>query len=199
MNDTATDLDGAWRDVRLRLGEAARDRHSPMHMPVLGTADGDLRILVLRACDPDLSSLRFHTDARSPKVKAIGNGGSVSLLAFDPADKVQIRARGTGRVEFDGPIADAAWAQASTYARRCYLAEAAPGTPSPVPTSGLPEAVEGIRPSEDQLIPARANFAVIMLSLTQLDWLHLAHTGHRRARFERGSAAEPWQGTWLVP
>jgi pyridoxamine 5'-phosphate oxidase len=168
-------------------------------MPVIGTADGDLRMMTLRACAPGPGLLRLHTDARSPKAALIATGAPVSLLAFGPVDKVQLRLRGTGRIEAAGPVADAAWAQASPYARRCYLAEAAPGALASGPTSGLPAEVEGIRPTEAQLIPARANFAVLLIEPLTLDWLFLAHTGHRRARFERGKAGSEWVGGWVVP
>ena len=198
MNEEMT-LDGVLADMAARLGQAARDRRAAMHMPVVGTADGDLRIMVLRACDPDFAALRFHTDARSHKVAAIGTGAPVSLLAYEPEAKIQTRARGVGRIELDGPVADAAWAKADAFARRCYLAEAGPGTPVAQPVSGLPGEVEGIRPSEEQLVPARENFAVLLVTLTSLDWLYLAHNGHRRAKFSRGDAGQPWQGTWVIP
>jgi pyridoxamine 5'-phosphate oxidase len=190
-------LDAALADAEARLIRAAKDRTSPMHMPVIGTADGDLRMMTLRDCAPGPGLLRLHTDARSPKAALIGAGAQVSLLAFDPLDKVQLRLRGTGRIETAGPIADAAWAEASPYARRCYLAEAAPGALVDGPTSGLPAEVEGIRPSEAQLMPARANFVVLLIEPNLIDWLHLAHTGHRRARFER--SGDGWSGDWVVP
>ncbi len=191
-------LDQVIADATSRLTRAARDRNSPMHMPVVGTGDGDLRMMVLRECSEGIGRLRFHTDARSPKAQLIGSGGPVSVLAFDPGDKVQLRLRGTGRIEVHGPSADAAWAAATEFARRCYLAEAAPGTAKPEATSGLPPEVEGIRPTEPQLLPARDNFAVLLIEPHSLDWLHLAHNGHRRAQFIR-SGDGAWQGTWVVP
>ena len=191
-------LDQVLTDANDRLTRAARDRTSPMHVPVVGTGDGDLRMMVLRESAEGISRLRFHTDARSPKARLIGAGGPVSVLAFDPAEKVQLRLRGIGRIELHGPGADAAWAAATAFAGRCYLADAAPGMTSDAATSGVPKEVEGIRPSEAQLIPARENFAVLLFEPHSLDWLHLAHSGHRRAQFTRGSDGA-WQGTWVVP
>lgn len=199
MNECPLTLDAVLSEIAARLARAAADRRSAMHVPVVGTADGNLRMMVLRACDPELALLRFHTDARSPKVGGVGQGSPVSILAFDPLDKVQIRARGLGRIETYGPVADAAWAEASVLARRCYLTEAAPGTAADRPLSGLPSEIEGKRPSEEQLLPARENFAVLLVTLTALDWLYLAHDGHRRAKFVRGDGGQPWQGTWVVP
>lgn len=192
-------LDAVLADATSHLIRAARDRKSPMHVPVVGTADGDLRMMVLRDCTANIGLLRFHTDARSAKVQAIGAQGSASVLAFDPEAKVQLRLSGAARVEVSGAIADAAWAAASEYARRCYLAMAAPGTPTAEAGSGLPTEVEGIRPNEQQLLPARANFAVLLIEPTALDWLYLAHDGHRRAQFTRPGPDQDWQGTWVIP
>ena len=192
-------LDAVLADATSHLIRAARDRKSPMHVPVVGTADGDLRMMVLRDCTANIGLLRFHTDARSAKVQAIGAQGSASVLAFDPEAKVQLRLSGPARVEVSGAIADAAWAAASEYARRCYLAMAAPGTPTAEAGSGLPTEVEGIRPNEQQLLPARANFAVLLIEPTALDWLYLAHDGHLRAQFTRPGPDQDWQGTWVIP
>lgn len=192
-------LEAVLADATAHLIRAARDRKSPMHVPVVGTGDGDLRMMVLRECDPAIGLLRFHTDARSTKTSTIAGSGQGSVLAFDAEAKIQLRLRGTARVEAAGAVADAAWEAASPYARRCYLAEAGPGSALAAPASGLPTAVEGIRPSEAQLLPARENFAVLLIEPTALDWLYLAHDGHRRAQFTRQAAGQDWQGTWVIP
>lgn len=197
MNEEFETLDAVLADAALRLQHAAGDRRSAMHVPVVGTADGDLRMMVLRACAPDLGLLRFHTDARSAKALAINSGAPVSVLAFDAEAKVQLRLRGTGRIERHGSTADAAWSAATAFARRCYLVQAAPGTPTDRAYSGLPEEVAGRMPSEAQLLPARGNFAVLLVEPQSLDWLYLAHNGHVRAQFTCG--ADGWQGTWVVP
>lgn len=190
-------LDQIEADIRKSLAEAVSNRRSPMHTPVVGTADADVRMMVLRAWDPQAGTLRLHTDSRSPKVARIGKGAPVGLLFHDPDAKIQIRARGQGRILTQGELVEQAWAASSEYARRCYLAIAAPGSPADAPTSGLPAEVEGIRPSEEQLLPARENFALLLVEVTEFDWLHLAHDGHRRAQFRRDGAG--WQGCWVVP
>ncbi len=168
-----------------------------MHTPVVGTADGDLRVMVLRAFDLASRTLRFHTDARSPKIAAIKDDPSITVLFYDPEAKVQIRARGIGRVDTNGAVVDAAWDQATPFAKRCYLAESAPGGSCDSPVSGLPDWVEGITPSEAQVAPGRENFAVLLVRVEVFDWLYLANTGHRRARFEFSD--ERMIGNWLVP
>lgn len=186
-------------EVNDRLLQGAASRHSPMHTPVVGTADGDLRVMVLREYDPATRVLRFHTDARSPKVPATANNPLVNILFYDAEARVQIRAKGTGRTETSGPVADAAWAGSTPFAKRCYLSESPPSADSDQPVSGLPEWVEGITPTEEQVAPGRENFAVLLVELNDFDWLHLANSGHRRARFRFASGASAPEANWLLP
>lgn len=190
-------LDLILNEIYHHLHLGAMRRRLPMHTPVVGTADGDLRVMVLRAFDQEIRTLRFHTDARSPKVAAIKDNPSITILFYDPEAKVQIRARGIGRVDTDGAAVDAAWGQTTPFAKRCYLAESAPSSSCDSPVSGLPDWVEGITPTEAQVAPGRENFAVLLVQVAAFDWLYLANTGHRRARFEFSS--EKMIGNWLVP
>lgn len=187
-------LDAILPDIALRLANAVRDRRSPMHTPAVATADADVRVMVLRHFDPAHWTLRFHTDLRSPKVAALAADPRAGVVLYDPAARLQVRMQGLGRIEAAGARADAAWQAASNFARRCYLATAAPGTSVGAATSGLPDWAEGARPDEDQLLPARQNFALLVVTVRDIDWLHLAHDGHRRARFTIGGEA-----SWIVP
>ncbi len=192
-----TTLEDVRADAENRLIEAGRSRHTPMHTPVVGTQGGAMRVMVLREYDPHTRTLRFHTDARSPKCAEIGAGAPVGVLAYDPAEKIQIRLRGQGRIETDTPLADEAWDESTTFARRCYLAEDAPGHAVADPTSGLPDWVEGIKPGEDQVAPARENFAVLLIKVETIDWLYLANSGHRRAQFDL--TGDDIAGEWVIP
>ena len=192
-------LDNIAQDIADRLQIGAESRKSPIHTAVIGTSDGDLRVMVLREFDADTNTLRFHTDSRSPKVAALANGAAVSVLAYDPDAKIQIRMRGVGRIEATGPLADAAWNAATPFAKRCYLAEHAPSDVTDGPTSGLPGWVEGIVPTPEQVAAGRANFAILLVEVKTFDWLYLANSGHRRARFVVGEDSDQLSGTWLVP
>lgn len=189
-------LDDVKRDWVGRLARAAKDRKSPMHVPAVVTSDVDARGMVLREFDSTACTLRFHTDTRAPKVAAIEADPRMAVLFYDKASKIQIRVRGTGQILRDAPITQQAWDNGSNFARRCYLGEG-PGAQSDEPTSGLPSDLEGIEPSDEQLIPARDNFAVLLITITEVDWLYLAHTGHVRALFERSS--DEWSGRWISP
>lgn len=190
-------LSDVTQDIKSRLIDGATRRKSPLHTLIVGTADVDQRVMVLREFDAALHRLRFHTDARSPKVAAINENSAVSVLAYDPEAKIQIRMRGIGRVESEGPIADAAWAASTNFAKRCYLAEAPPSDVSEEATSGLPTWAEGINPTDDQVAGARANFAVLLVEVAEFDWLYLANEGHRRAKVTVKDTSPVV--TWLVP
>jgi len=182
-------LDAILDDASRRLAKAASDRRSPMHTPVVATGDADARVMVLRAFSE--WSLRFHTDFRAPKVEVIAGDPRVGMLFYDKSENVQIRLRGVARIKRDGPVADAAWEGGTNFARRCYLGEG-PGTATPTASSGLPAAFEGVGPTDEELIPARANFAVMLVELTELDWFSLSHEGHRRARFDLAGGTSRW-------
>jgi pyridoxine/pyridoxamine 5'-phosphate oxidase len=188
-------LDTCWR----LLTRGGADRRSPIHTPVVASVSAtgapDARVMVLRAADRATATLRFHTDARSPKCADL-DGRAVSVLGYHPGEAVQMRVAGTARVVRQGPDVDHIWATSTPFARRCYLVEAAPGSPLAAPASGLPAWVEGRKPEVEELVPARANFALVMIDVGEIDWLHLAQAGHRRAVFR---ADNGWQGQWVVP
>jgi hypothetical protein len=193
-NALADVIDSAWR----LLGRGSADRRSPLHTPVVASSGGsepDARVMVLRAADRASATLRFHTDARSPKCAAL-DGAAVAVLGYHPGEAVQLRLRGRARVVRDGEAVDRIWAQSTPFARRCYLVESAPGSALAAPGSGLPAGVAGRQPEEVELVAARVNFALVLVDVLEIDWLHLAQGGHRRAVF---SVADGWHGGWRVP
>lgn len=192
-------LDDVLADAVQRLTAAVRDRRCAMHTPVVGTADGDLRMMVLRQASADLATLRFHTDLRSPKAASIGDEALVSVLAYDPEARVQLRMRGRGRIEHSGPAADAAWSRTSPSSRRCYLAECGPGGALEAAGSAIPDGLSQRSPTIAETLSGRCNFAVLLVEVRSLDWLRLDHAGGIRARFVRPDAGAPWQGEWIAP
>ena len=191
------DLAAIRADIINRLAEAGRNWRVPMHNPVVANCDLEgapsQRVMALRAFDADAMTLRFHTDIRAAKVAQIGTGAAVSVLFYDPEARLQFRCSGQGRIIADGEAVNRAWNAASLFARRCYLADPAPGSLVDAPISGLPEHLEGVKPDAEQAAPGRRNFSVLLVKIERIEWLHLAHSGHRRALFDGDNA------TWLVP
>ena len=198
-DDLGLSFDKAW-DV---IEPGASKRTSPAHTPVVGTTDSagrpQLRVMVLRNADRGSRLLRFHTDLRSAKVAEIGGVCAASVLMYDPAEKLQLRLSGTVSIAVDGGDIDDAWNESTTFARRCYLAEAAPGAQTIGPTSGLPDWIEGKQPVEADLTDARTNFAVLWFEVQILEFLYLANAGHRRAKWDWDDTASLWSGRWLIP
>lgn len=190
-------LDQVEADFKQRLVRAAKDRRSPMHVPAVVTSDVDVRCMVLREFNSSAWTLRFHTDTRAPKVAAIEGDPRMAVLFYDKGSKIQIRVKGSGCILRDDPVAQTAWDNGTNFARRCYMGEG-PGAASDTPTSGLPAEFEGHEPTDEQLVPARENFAVLMVELAEFDWLYLAHTGHVRAKFVKDNAGA-WTGRWVSP
>ncbi|KEO90775.1 flavin-binding protein [Erythrobacter longus] len=190
-------LDQVETDLKQRLVRAAKDRRSPMHVPAVVTSDVDVRSMVLREFNSSAWTLRFHTDTRAPKVAAVEADPRMAVLFYDKGSKIQIRVRGKGLILRDDPLTQTAWDNGTNFARRCYMGEG-PGAASDTPTSGLPAEFEGHEPTDEQLVPARENFAVLLVELAELDWLYLAHTGHVRAQFAKDEAGN-WTGRWVSP
>ncbi len=121
------------------------------------------------------------------------------MLCYHSEAKIQLRLSGTARIETDTPATDEAWDRASLYGKRCYLADPEPGTEVSAPSSGLDPKIEGRKPGEREVAPARANFAVLLVEIERIEWLYLAHTGHRRAEFFWISNSNGWDAFWLIP
>lgn len=185
-------LEEVRKDAILRLSQAAADRRSAMHTPVVVTGDADARIMVLRAFDAEQWRLRFHTDSRAPKVAVLSHDPRIAVIAYDREENIQLRMRGRGWIEYGGTAVETAWEASTNFARRCYLG-AGPGEPTPRATSGIPPQFEGIEPTADDLASARRNFAILLVDIEEIDWFCLAHSGHRRAILTRDD------GRWVTP
>jgi hypothetical protein len=167
------------------LTRGPADRHAPARHIALATVapDGtpDVRTVVLRAADRAAATLDIHTDLRSAKVTALKHTPTAQILAWDPRAHLQIRATGTATI-LTGAEAAPLWARVPAASRPAYGATPPPGTP-------IPAALAYTRTD------GATAFAVIRLTLTALDLLHLGDR-HRRARFAR---ADDWRGDWLSP
>ena len=199
-----TTLEDALNEAIALWVGAVKNRHSPLHTPVVCTlADAGKatfpapRIMVLRATNADASHFRFHTDARSPKCDQIGGGAPIALLGYDPAARVQLTVRGVARIDQDGSAAEQAWRASALSSRRCYLAAFPPGTPVDQPTSGLPDDMLDRAPTLSESQEGRANFAILQIEAEELEWLRLTSCGNKRALFHRRD--DLWQGQWITP
>lgn len=200
--DFYDDLALSLKTAKQLVADGALNRQTAAHHPVIGSVDEHgnphQRVMILRQVDWTSRLLRLHTDMRTDKITQLKNNGFVSAIIYDEPAKLQIRMSGIASIASDD-IRDAAWNSSTTFARRCYMAEGAPGASSTFPTSGLPRWIEGKQPDEAQLASARSNFAVLLIKVDRIEWLYLANAGHRRARWCWDDADQKWSGTWLIP
>lgn len=190
-------LDAVLDQVWSLLIEGAARRHSPFHQGVfasLGEYGPEARYVVLRRAGREHARLAFHTDRRSPKFAQLQKDPRASWCFF--GEGVQLRLAGRAAPQHVGEAVEAAWQRTSSFGRRCYTVENAPGAGLTEAASGLPaEALQpGLAPALIEL--GRERFALVEFQLERIDWLHLAHGGHRRAQFE---AVDGWQGRWVQP
>ncbi|MBI4183269.1 MAG: flavin-binding protein [Proteobacteria bacterium] len=174
------------------LGEAAARAEHGFRFPVVAVGGEEVS-----AATVTLRALWFFADARGGRIALIRRAPRIAWAFYGGALGVQLRASGPSTVHCRDARARALWEQTPLSSRRAYLAPAAPGTPSPGPTSGLPGPVEGRVPSEEEARPGFANFAVVETRVERLDWLALDRAGNRRARFLW--TGEGFSGEWLTP
>lgn len=196
-------LDASFAEARRLIETGAEDRRSKAHCPSVATLDQQgnpsQRVMILRHTDWEARRLRFHTDARSTKIASIARNNSASILFYWPEDKIQLRLNGTLSISVAGDDVDQAWNSATLFARRAYMAVTAPGSVAEQPTSGLPEWIEGKQPTQEDITPARENFALLYFEFDKVEWLYLANSGHRRACWHWDAKAAKWEGSWLIP
>ncbi len=187
------DLDLSLAQAWAMLVDGAANRRAGFRTATLATVRAGLpraRTVVLRAADPRARELRVHTDLRSPKADEIRAFPRAQLVFYDAEAKVQLRIDGSCCLRIDDRYADEAWASSRPMSRACYRAPHPPGALLASPDLGLtgPEGQDA----------GRGNFAAIRIEVLELEWLYLAHAGHRRARYAWDGDGAP-RGEWLAP
>lgn len=183
--ELAAGLDRAWAV----LAAAVATRDAPLRTPVVATAgDGgaDGRVMVLRGVDRPAATLTFFTDVRAAKVAAVALAPDVAVVGYDAGERLQLRLRGTAAIATTGAAVVAAWTALSPDARDAYRTAAAPGSPADSSAAAARLAGDG-----------RATFALLVVSLAEIEWLDLAGPVHRRARYRL--VGTEWDAMWCVP
>lgn len=190
----AVDAVAAWEWLARELSAAVASARHPFHLLTVATVGGDghpgLRTVVLRHVDPLRREIRFHTDARSPKLAAILVEPRVALHWYDSEMRLQVRIAAHANVHHADAVAAAAWAAAPAMSRACYTSASAPGAP----LSSFPEAPEPSAANDDAGL---AHFAVVSCHFTEAELLALDCKGHRRVRLHLDR--EPIARTILAP
>lgn len=179
----------AWR----LLAQAVNEPQAPFRTLALATvaADGtpDQRIVILRHVSAEARQVQVHTDIRSAKFAQMQQNPAVTLLAWDPVLRLQLRLTGVASLHTGDAVAIAAWDSLSPLGRQLYRAKQTPGSVVPGP--------DAIHTGEVAEADAFANFAAIDVVIARLESLRLAGHGQIRARFDWADGA--LSQAWLVP
>ena len=184
-------LDAALTDAFACLAEGAGQPASVWHTPTLANVDAQgfasQRSVVLRGWDEATRCLEIHTDTRSAKFEAFRQDPKVSLHGWDARRQMQLRLRGEIQLYAHDPVARAAWVALRPASRATYTVMPGPGAMllAPGDTREVSE-IEGF-----------GVFCVIRLTVSELEWLHLAQGSQARARFRWDNDGR--HAMWLVP
>ena len=172
------------------LERGVKDRKSAFHTPSVATittaGHPTIRTVVLRGCDTNAKTLRFHTDTRSGKIAELTENPNAAMHFYDAGAKIQLRR--TVKLEtLSGDAYDTAWAATRPMSRECYQVTQSPGSSIDEPYQVAFDA-DATRDGEDHFVPVAAH-------VYQMEWLYLAARGHRRALFDFAADTQ----NWLVP
>lgn len=200
MSLTATDLEelpqAIWRD----LERAATEETNPFRTPVLGTTnlfECSMRVVVLRHADGAKRELVCYSDARAQKVHQLKLCEQAHWLFYDPTRRRQLRISAHTMVHLNDPIAREHWLKTPLVNRRNYCANQPPGSDIHAPGDAISPELKSPKVTAKQLEPGYENFAVLVSTVDQIEFLQLADEGNVRAVFNWTVAK--WSGLWLVP
>ncbi|KVG26642.1 pyridoxamine 5'-phosphate oxidase family protein [Burkholderia diffusa] len=187
--------DRVWSCLASGVG-AQRSPFTMLQAATLGL-DGapKVRTIVLRQVSRAEHRLSFHTDARSDKVAELRRDPRIAIVASDLDSLVQIRAEGVAAICDDEAQRRAVWQSNRPHTLLLYRAPLRPGTPieSPEDAHVIARSGPGTTPTDD----GYQNFCLLHVTVTRIDWLELARSGHRRAVFD--VIDDGYEGRWIAP
>ncbi|MEM6842116.1 MAG: hypothetical protein AAF944_10955 [Bacteroidota bacterium] len=189
-------LDHVW-GMLLRGGA---DGKHPYHFPSFATfhhQNGvEQRTVVLRKANRELRQLICYSDSRTQKVAAIQASREAHWLFYDHSSKEQIRAKVLTEIHQQDEKSGERWETIPPKSRGDYLGPNPPGTSTDQYTDNLPEDFKE-QPTRENTEVGYGNFALIVSTVYQLDFLKLSREGHLRAQFSWSENS--WEGSWVAP
>lgn len=169
-----------------RLIAGATSPEAAARHPTLGTFGlsgwPEMRSVVLRRADPDAAVVEVHTDVASEKVSELRENGHAGLHVWDPAEALQIRVRGRMQ-EIPRKDLPEIWEKVPAHARKVYGGHPYPGY-----------AIHS--PSDHTDDPQLDRFAVLRLTVEEIELLLIDPEKHKRAVFRR---VDGFAGQWIAP
>ncbi|MEM7270337.1 MAG: pyridoxamine 5'-phosphate oxidase family protein [Pseudomonadota bacterium] len=187
-------LDAAWGALDAGAG-SGKSAFSMVQIATVGTDGGPrARTVVIRANERAKREVAFHTDIRSPKVRELHRDPRLALIGYDMDAGLQVRAEGRARLHKGDDVALSAWSAAKLHSRICYRSEFSPG--EAIASGEFGDPTDSARAPENEDV-GYENFCRVVATIERIEWLDLAHSGHRRAQFVWRD--ESWIGGWIAP
>lgn len=190
-----------FNNIKELLIIGAKDRKQAFHTPVFSNNhDGNSvnsRVVVLRKFDHKKMILNFNTDYRSPKVNELKKNNKTSFVFYDSKIKIQLRIKTISRILHNNNESMLAWKETRLFSRKCYLTIKSPSSLTNMPEDGIPIGLKGVDPKKDESELGYKNFTVIENLIKEIDWLHLASSGHRRLKISFNKDSPKFD--WLIP
>ena len=191
LPDEYNEISQTLESANLILTNAVENAKTLFHTLAVSSIDNNqiaTRVMVLREFNIKERYIRFHTDYRAAKIDHYSENNSASVLGYDPNLKIQIKLQGSISVHYNDQVTQAAWEGSTTRSKKCYSVKG--GSTLEISDPKEYDLKDGN--IEDGYI----NFAVLKFSFSNLEFLHLKSSGHRRALH---SWDESFASTWLVP
>ena len=191
LPDEYNEISQTLESADLILNNAVENAKTLFHTLAVSSIDNNqiaTRVMVLREFNLKERYIRFHTDYRAAKIDHYSENNSASVLGYDPNLKIQIKLQGSISVHYNDHLTQAAWEGSTTRSKKCYSVKG--GSTLEISDPEEYDLKDGN--IEDGYI----NFAVLIFSFNNLEFLHLKSSGHRRALH---SWNESFTSTWLVP
>jgi hypothetical protein len=191
LPDEYNEISQTLESANLILTNAVENAKTLFHTLAVSSIDNNqiaTRVMVLREFNIKERYIRFHTDYRAAKIDHYSENNSASVLGYDPNLKIQIKLQGSISVHYNDHVTQAAWEGSTTRSKKCYSVKG--GSTLEISDPKEYDLKDGN--IEDGYI----NFAVLKFSFSNLEFLHLKSSGHRRALH---SWDESFASTWLVP
>ncbi|AFQ51592.1 pyridoxamine 5'-phosphate oxidase family protein [Burkholderia cepacia] len=198
MSDPASEsLEQTYDHLWSCLESGVSTQRSPFTMLQAATLGVDgapkVRTIVLRQVSRADRQLSFHTDVRSEKVAELRRDPRIAIVANDLDALVQIRAEGVASICDDEAQRRAIWQSSRPHTLLLYRAPLRPGTPIESPEDANVATSQSAAATDD----GYQNFCLLHVTVTRIDWLELARSGHRRAVFDLND--DGYEGRWIAP
>jgi pyridoxamine 5'-phosphate oxidase len=167
---------------------------TPFHQGSFATVNNNVpeqRTVIVRNVNIAEKTISFNTDIRSLKIVYLEANNSVSWLFYDKTLRVQLRMYAKAVIHYKDAVSELAWEQSKLTSKMCYTTQQKPG--NFIDSPELIEVNQG-DVSEELLVFAHENFAVINTKIYALDFVVLNRLGSKRAYLDYENNIFRWRG-----